>query len=88
MLEDGKKGWFARLVAGATQKATDKIAARLFKDQPNDDIVAVSSMQAVPEGPGPVHKLPPVGCDHFSYFVHPDGIGQLAGILAGKPDNA
>lgn len=87
-LEDGKKGWFARLVAGATQKATDKLASRLFKDQPNDDIVAVSSMQAVPKSPGPVHLAPPVGCDHFSYFIHPDGIAQLTGILSGEYDNA
>ncbi len=60
-----------------------RLAGLLFAGKPNDMIISVESIQAVPETrtPKPV-LLPVLACDHVSYFAHADALAQMRAALA------
>ncbi|MBK7870276.1 MAG: caspase family protein [Saprospiraceae bacterium] len=69
----------ARFKGSSTYKALDSF---LFKE-PNDIAVAVKSIYHIP-GSEKWQKPPlrlDVGCDHLSYFGHPDGLQTLAKVV-------
>ncbi|MGV8910862.1 MAG: esterase/lipase family protein, partial [Propionicimonas sp.] len=55
----------------------------LFKGEPNDFAVLVSSAQGVPSGRTPAVRLELVACDHFSYFSTEEGLSAVTAALRG-----
>jgi pimeloyl-ACP methyl ester carboxylesterase len=60
-----------------------RLLSLLFANKPNDMIVSVDSIRAVPatRTPAPV-MLPTLACDHVSYFAQQDALDQLRQALS------
>ncbi|MDX1942641.1 MAG: caspase family protein [Saprospiraceae bacterium] len=83
IITEAQKGLLKRVMArfkgSSTYKALDSF---LFKE-PNDIAVAVKSIYHIPgseKWQRPPQQLS-VGCDHLSYFGHPDGLQVLAQVV-------
>jgi triacylglycerol esterase/lipase EstA (alpha/beta hydrolase family) len=72
-----------RLVNRLTSQDTRKaIADLVFFGRPNDLVIGVESMRALPPGRKPAAKVDEIACDHVSYFSTEVGLRAVAQALA------
>ena len=85
LVESANTSKIQRLMQKLFGSAVDTVVNKVFFEQPNDIAVTTESIQSVSlqRNPQPV-ILPPIACDHLTYFSSEAGLDALVKALCGK----